>query len=160
VVKTSKLILVVEDNEAVRKAMKLLLEGDGYRVICAANGRDALDYLGRGELPFVILLDLSMPIMDGWQFCHRRRQDLVLAHIPVVLLSAEEDLGSLASTLSANGHLAKPIRIDALLSTVRQLVAEDDPRSSGRGKQTWSAERTAVPLSGSPRVSQPAALSW
>jgi CheY-like chemotaxis protein len=82
-VETSKLILVVEDNAAVRRAMKALLEAAGYRVTCAANGRDALDCLMRqGELPSVILLDLSMPVMDGWQFCCRQRQDSALSLIP------------------------------------------------------------------------------
>src|SRR4051812_43717388 len=84
---SDKHILVVEDNAALRQVMRAVLEAAGYRVACAANGREALDSLRAAEPPFVILLDLSMPVMDGWQFRERQRQTAGFASIPVLLLS-------------------------------------------------------------------------
>jgi CheY-like chemotaxis protein len=126
----AKHILVVEDNAPTRKAMKALLEAEGYRVGCAANGREGLDWLGRTELPSVILLDLNMPGMDGWQFRRHQQQDANLAGIPVVLLSSEHDLPRIAASLHAADYFPKPIELDDLLACVRSLT---EGQSHARG---------------------------
>src|SRR5262245_65206359 len=86
-------ILVVEDNSFTRDALLMLLCEKGYEVEGAADGQEALAGLGRGERPCLILLDLAMPRMNGWQFLEERQRDPALAAIPVVVLSAEDRSG-------------------------------------------------------------------
>src|SRR5947209_13870316 len=76
-----KHILIVDDDAATRTAMTLVLEGTGYRVASASDGREALDYLQRSERPDLILLDLMMPRMDGWQFRDQQWRSPALASI-------------------------------------------------------------------------------
>jgi len=123
---SDKLILVVEDDSTTRLALKTLLEAAGYRVACAANGREALDHLRRADLPWLILTDLSMPVMNGWQFRQEQQEDPALALIPVVVLSAEGDLPRTAALLGAAGHLTKPVEFDGLLEAIR-VLGEDLP---------------------------------
>src|SRR6266404_2870121 len=83
-------ILVVEDNADVRDAWEALLEGEGYRVVSAASGREALRWLRSSEvMPTLILLDLIMPGMNGWDFRAEQSQDETLASIPVIVVSAD-----------------------------------------------------------------------
>jgi CheY-like chemotaxis protein len=119
----NKHILVVEDNAAARDALAALLGAAGYSVACAANGREALDHLRGPHRPFLILLDLSMPVMDGWEFRARQRQSPSLASIPVILLSAEDDLPRLATSLGVASYFPKPVRPDGLLRAIRVLGA-------------------------------------
>ncbi len=113
-------ILVVEDDALTREALREALEGGGYGVACAADGRQALERLGQADLPALILLDLMMSGMDGWQF--RREQGVVpsLASIPVVVVTAASDALAAATALGAADYLQKPVEFDHLLETVRQ----------------------------------------
>jgi CheY-like chemotaxis protein len=88
-------------------------------VSTAANGREALALLRGRERPQLILLDLSMPVMSGWEFCRHRQRDPALASIPVVVFSADGDLGQTASSLGAAGYLQKPLEPEALVHTIR-----------------------------------------
>ncbi len=115
-----KHVLVVEDNEATREAFAMILSSVGYRVSTADNGQLALDCL-RTERPSVILLDLMMPIMDGYQFREAQRRDEELAHIPVIVCSALNEAHARAGTLHADDYLKKPVDVDALLEAVRRL---------------------------------------
>src|SRR5439155_12456386 len=83
----NRCVLVVEDDTDGRETLAELLEAEGYPVARAANGRQALDYLQRAGPPGLILLDLLMPVMDGYQFRQRQRQDPVLASIPIAVVS-------------------------------------------------------------------------
>jgi CheY-like chemotaxis protein len=115
-------ILVVEDDAVARQSMKTFLEGEGYRVACVANGQEGMDYLTKlAEPPNLILLDLSMPVMDGWQFRKRQRLAPAFASIPVVLLSAESNLAHIAASLGVNGYFLKPVELDGLLEVIRLL---------------------------------------
>src|SRR5262245_25567569 len=87
-VKSPQLILVVEDDEDTRLALTGLLEDEGYRTVGAAHGAEALRHLGTGERPQLILLDLMMPVMDGWEFRVAQKQNDALQSIPVIALSA------------------------------------------------------------------------
>jgi len=116
-----KTILVVYDDLEIRETIKDVLEEEGYRVDLAANGAEALAHLrtvdGSGAYPSLILLDLMMPEMNGWQFCDEQKKDPRLAIIPVLVISAasvNEKKGSIA------GHpfLKKPIELSRLLEAV------------------------------------------
>jgi len=115
-----KLVLLVEDNEATRQAVSLILESDGYQVMTAANGLNALDTLRQGSRPCVILLDLMMPVMDGWQFREEQRRDQALADIPVVVCTAADETRARSSNLEAAAYLSKPVEVVDLLNTIRR----------------------------------------
>jgi CheY-like chemotaxis protein len=115
-------ILVVEDDDRVRDALRALLMAAGYCVACAGNGREALDRLTQQERPFVILLDLGMPVMDGWHFRKELQRSPPLARIPVLLLSAEANLACEAASLGAAAWFPKPVELERLLETVRVLA--------------------------------------
>ena len=83
-----ELIMVVDDDEAIRTALTDLLESEGHRVVAAADGRQALARLSDGELPQVILLDLMMPGVDGWRFRAEQMVNPALASIPVIVITA------------------------------------------------------------------------
>jgi CheY-like chemotaxis protein len=115
------LVLVVEDHESTREAFALLLSSVGYRVATAPDGRQALEHLRHGERPCLILLDLMMPGMDGWQFREEQRRDEQLADIPVIVCSAAGNLRERAGRLQAASYLDKPIDPDLLLTTVYRV---------------------------------------
>lgn len=111
-------ILIVEDDADLREMMAQLLTLEGFRTETVANGQDALDYLRKGDPPDLILLDLMMPIMDGWEFRRRQREDPELAAVPVVVLSALDQ--ARAADLGGTAFLKKPLDFDRLLELVRQ----------------------------------------
>jgi CheY-like chemotaxis protein len=115
---SSRIVLVVDDDQDIRDALCELLEEEGYRAVAAANGQDALVYLKSREPPCVILLDLMMPIMDGWEFRRRQQHDPELASIPVVVITAAGDYR--ASTIAAERVLPKPLQLDHVLEALQQ----------------------------------------
>jgi CheY-like chemotaxis protein len=116
-------VLIVEDDADIRGAIVDALGTCGIDSIEAANGRDALDRLrGPGARPRVILLDIMMPLMDGWQFRAAQRSDPALADIPVVVLTAVGDAEQHARDMDAAGALKKPVRLTDLLDTVERLL--------------------------------------
>ena len=117
---TTKRILIIEDEEGTRSMLCLLLELEGYSVISAANGREALDRLGGAAPPHLILLDLAMPVMDAWEFRKCQQQDPALASVPLILFSGDDHLRRSAAALGAAGFLSKPIDIAKLLLTIRR----------------------------------------
>jgi CheY-like chemotaxis protein len=130
-------VLVVDDNAAVREVMASALGGQGYRVGTAADGREALELLRRGPLPDVILLDLMMPGMDGWEFLRERRHDAALAAVPVLIISALNEDQARAMALGVAGHLQKPVELEELGAALRQHTAMgcggEAPYAYGRG---------------------------
>jgi CheY-like chemotaxis protein len=115
-------VLVVEDDFAIRETLRELLEDEGYDVSWASNGREALELLAH-RAPRVILLDLMMPVMDGWEFRVAQQKDPALARIPVVVISADHALDQKVAALAVDGWLAKPFELDALLTTLRRYTA-------------------------------------
>ncbi len=114
-----RLVMVVEDDWDVRESIVEVLEDNDYRSMRAANGREALDRLRAAQSkPRVILLDIMMPIMDGWQFRALQRQDPELRSIPVVVLTAHANIEEAASRMKAAASLKKPIQLKTLLSIV------------------------------------------
>ena len=117
-------VLIVEDDADLREMMAQLLQLEGYRARTVSNGREALDYLKRIEMPDVILLDLMMPVMDGWEFRRRQMDDPAIAKVPVVVLSAVDQ--SRAQDLAGAPFLKKPLDFDRLLQLVRRFCAPVD----------------------------------
>ncbi len=114
-------ILVIEDDEIARAGIAAVLGREGYLVALAANGQEALDYLRGGSTPCLILLDMMMPAMDGWEFIKRRRQDAGFQAIPVLVTTALGIAGpDWAEALGACGILRKPIAAEDLLAEVRR----------------------------------------
>jgi CheY-like chemotaxis protein len=113
-------ILVVDDQPEIRTMFTVLLEDDGYSVATAANGREALDYLRRSaELPSLILLDIAMPVMTGWDFLREQQSDAALATIPVILMTARGHFDNQGRDIYATEYIHKPTELETLLATVR-----------------------------------------
>jgi CheY-like chemotaxis protein len=116
-------VLVVEDNAEVRQALVALLEGEGYRVVEATDGVSALRLLRTGEVqPCLIVLDLMMPRMSGWDFAREQSNDRRFAAIPVVVLSADP-LASQAERIGAAAVLPKPADPERFLETIGRHCA-------------------------------------
>jgi CheY-like chemotaxis protein len=112
-------ILIVEDDFDIRDALMQILEEEGYGVRGVANGQEALDLLAREPAPKLILLDLMMPVMNGWQFRAEQLKNPRLAGVPVLVISADPHLQPKAESLGAAGLLKKPISLDELLVAVK-----------------------------------------
>src|SRR5262245_46695358 len=108
----SKSILLVEDDTDIREALSYLLADQGYDVACAEDGQEALSYLHSGHKPAIILLDLMMPRMDGYQFRAAQRSEPEIASIPVILFSAAGNVVQRAKGLDVALALEKPVPFD------------------------------------------------
>ena len=133
-------VLVVDDNRTVREALVTLLEGRGFSARGVANGREALEALRGGFEACLILLDLTMPIMDGWRFRTLQRQDPKLAAIPVVVLATLSDAEKAAAKMGAVGGFAKPLE---KLEELVRLVATHCPHAPTKGVGSRAAQRAA-----------------
>jgi CheY-like chemotaxis protein len=116
-------VLAVEDEERISRLISTVLSSEGYKVITAADGSEALDAVEDAQ-PSVILLDLMMPGMDGWEFLrHLRERDI---DIPVVVVSAVRDLHVEARRLGVADHLSKPFDVQDLVKKVERLQPPAD----------------------------------
>jgi CheY-like chemotaxis protein len=112
-------ILIVDDEPEIRQLLSEVLVEEGYTVAHATNGREALTYLQTANpLPCVIILDLMMPSMNGWDFLQVRQHDPQLALIPIVVISAAHG-HTMAAALGVQSALDKPIDLERLLATVQ-----------------------------------------
>ena len=112
-------ILVVDDDESIRETLQMALELDNYDAALAGDGAEALQWLHHHPPPRLILLDLMMPVMDGWQMFEKLRQDERLSRIPVVVITAfGRDLGSVGQL----PVLKKPINLHDLQRVVANSV--------------------------------------
>lgn len=117
----SPVVLVVDDDPDILEALAEILETEGFEVRRARNGEEALERLGPQQ-PDLILLDLMMPVMDGWEFSQRMRQRPGTNNIPIIVLSADRNVGPKAKEIGAVGHLAKPFELGDLLDMVRSSL--------------------------------------
>jgi two-component system chemotaxis response regulator CheY len=115
-------VLAVDDDPAIREFLEMLLISEGYEVTTAPNGAAAIRLLDL-VMPAVILLDMRMPIMDGWQFLelYRRRPGV---KAPIVVLTAAQDDARRAAEAGADGYVAKPFAIDAVLHAIERSVPQ------------------------------------
>lgn len=114
-------ILLIEDDSNIMDVMKLSLELEGFKVFEAKNGREGLDLLNDGLRPNLIILDLMMPVMNGWEFLEAIRPDKKLSEIPIVVASAFSDK---TANLKHSPFLEKPIELAALLDTVKKYIRD------------------------------------
>ena len=115
-------ILLVDDDDDLRDVLGELLEECGYRVATAQNGLDALSYLRSNQPPWVVLLDLMMPVMDGATFREEQRRDEALEQIPVFLLTARGESDESLSDMGAARVFRKPIALAELLEAIEGVV--------------------------------------
>jgi signal transduction histidine kinase len=124
---SDRTLLVVEDDEDIRETLVSLLSMEGFRVTGCCNGHEALTWLRVSPKPDLILLDLRMPIMDGWQFRVAQKGDPQLASIPAIALSA--DSTPKAAAIDADAYLKKPVDYDTLLDTIDSLLVASEHRN-------------------------------
>ncbi len=133
------LVLVIDDDADIRTAIQDLLDGEGFATIGSADGQAALHLLADLPVrPAVILLDLMMPIVDGWTFCKIRQGIVTLMEIPVITISAASTDGT-SAPLRVDGSIKKPFDADALIEMVNQMVG----RKSFRGRTPAAAREYA-----------------
>jgi CheY-like chemotaxis protein len=118
-------VLVVEDRKTIRDGIVQALDKEGFVGIPAANGQEALDYLNAGGGAAVIVLDLMMPVMDGWTFRRAQRQQPQIASIPTIILSSL-DGRPVDGSMPAAAVFQKPVEIRTLIATIRTLCADRD----------------------------------
>jgi CheY-like chemotaxis protein len=125
-------VLLVEDDPDIREAIGDVLQEEGYTVAMADTGQQALDQLrGSDRLPDVILLDLMMPVMDGWKFRQEQKQHPAWEAIPVIVLSAVGNTQERAESIGASGCLRKPLDIDELLDMLEKVMPAAQPQLTG-----------------------------
>jgi len=115
---TRTTILVIDDDDDIREVLATLLDEAGFRVVTAANGREALEHLREDPQPDVILLDLMMPEMDGYQFRAEQQRDPALRAIPTLIVTAGT-VTSRVEALGAEAILRKPVGLRRLVDTIR-----------------------------------------
>jgi CheY-like chemotaxis protein len=114
-------VLVVDDEPAIRQLLEDLLSAEGHAVLSATDGRNALQQLRSGARPCVILLDLMMPLLDGWQTAQQLRGDPELRTIPFAVVAANPRYEADAYRMGAAAWLGKPLDLAVLLETVEHL---------------------------------------
>lgn len=122
------LIMVVEDHEFAREALAALLMTMGYDVVEAVNGREALAVLGKGPRPDLILLDLIMPEMDGWEFMKRQRRDWRLCTIPTIVITGVASHDPRCLEMPIVRFLHKPYTAEQLLAAIEAEVSPPTAR--------------------------------
>lgn len=113
-------VLVVDDDETIRDLVRMALAGEGYEVLTARNGQEALDQI-RDLEPALILLDMRMPVLDGWEFASKYRST-ARESAPIVVLTAASDAAHSAADIQADGHLAKPFDLYELFDLVARYT--------------------------------------
>ncbi len=111
-------VLVVDDDTSILDTVSSILSGEGYDVVSAATGQEALAAVARRQ-PLLILLDMRMPVMDGWAVARALREQGI--KVPIVVMTAAESAERWADEVGAEGYLAKPFGLDELLATVERF---------------------------------------
>ncbi len=127
-------VLVVDDSEVIRELISVNLELEGFEVVTAEDGQDALDRI-RDIRPDLVTLDVVMPRMDGFETAARLRADAATKHIPVVMVSAAAQEGDLqrGREIGVNAYITKPFQPEKLVQVVRELTA-----SAAAGDRAWT----------------------
>ena len=113
-------VMIVDDDDAIREALEDVLTDEGYRIVGMSDGQQALDYLNADGSPAAILLDLWMPVMDGWKFLDALLDDSRFSRIPLIVLTAARD--QRARELRVSEVLTKPVQLQQVLSALERLT--------------------------------------
>lgn len=119
---SNKRIVVIEDDRDIRESITEVLETEGYQVTTASNGEEGLKILDTSARPGLILLDLMMPVKDGFQFWEDLSKLPELSTIPIVIMSAAGRMDEKRTRIPAREYLRKPIELDQLLTTVEKHI--------------------------------------
>ena len=111
-------VLIIDDDEATRIALQSKLEEENFLVFTAENGQEGLEKLALIPKPILIILDLMMPIMDGWEFLEMRKKDPSVARIPVMVISSFFDQ---AKNIKADDFIKKPVDLNLLSEKIKKL---------------------------------------
>ena len=124
-------MLVVDDDDVIRQLITVNLELEGFEVVPAVDGQDALDKVKEADVQ-VVTLDVMMPRVDGWEAAARLRADPATAHVKVILLSARAQEADLqrGERIGVDAYLTKPFDPDELIDTVRRLMAQANAESA------------------------------
>ena len=128
-------LLLVEDDKDIRETLAEILVEEGYQVRAAKDGREALRSLDSAEqLPALILLDLMMPVMDGWKFREEQRKNAAWADIPIVVISADGRVADRLDSIDAAAYVRKPLDIEELVEVIaRAARPRPEPSPTGAG---------------------------
>lgn len=120
---TEPRLLLVDDDDDIREMLATILEADGFRIVTARNGHEALERIDE-ERPDLVILDMRMPVMDGWQLNRvlEERGD----RPPIVVVTAAADPAARAADIRAEGWLAKPFDIEELEHVIRRVLGDRD----------------------------------
>jgi CheY-like chemotaxis protein len=118
--KANKNVLVIDDDHDIRDLVVFYLNNQGYLATGVSNGEEAITHLQSAAQTDLIILDLMMPVMDAWEFRQAQQQDPAIGKIPVVLISATDEVSYEVEPLAASGFIRKPIDFNHLLATVEQ----------------------------------------
>lgn len=116
----TKKILIIEDNEAIATALNEVLSDSGYEIEVACNGKEGLDHLINRALPDLIILDLFMPMMNGFEFRLRQMKIPYLSNIPIIVMSADACVRNRCKQMHIDHFLKKPFELGDLLEIVEQ----------------------------------------
>jgi two-component system alkaline phosphatase synthesis response regulator PhoP len=118
-----KKILVVDDDPNIMKLLTFRLSAEGYNVVTASDGQEALDKV-RQEKPDLIILDITLPLLDGYQVCSTLRADEQYKYIPVVMLTASKEMKEIAVGLESGAvaYIQKPFKADVLLGIIKGFI--------------------------------------
>ena len=114
-----KTILIVEDDRDIREAMTELLESEDYHIISACDGGKALSLL-QDQKPNLILLDLMMPVKNGFEFRKEQLSNPQIADIPVIIMTADSNIDAKKANMMASDYIKKPLEIEAALMTIKK----------------------------------------
>ena len=126
----AKKILIVEDDENIRELLRLYLEHEGYEIVEAENGAEGLNQYKK-ENPDMLLLDVMMPVMDGWQVCKEIRKD---SKVPIIMITAKSETLDKVTGLEmgADDYIAKPLEMREVVARVRAVFRRFAPEDSGK----------------------------
>ena len=124
----SYVVMVIDDDADIRNVVGLILRQAGYEAVTAEHGREALDLIARNGPPDLILLDMNMPVMNGWAFAEEACKGSC-SDVPILVITAALDAQRSADQIGAAGHIGKPFELADLLGTVQQHLAQLTKRS-------------------------------
>src|SRR5262249_49816030 len=141
----ASVILVVDDDPDILEALTEILADEGFEVLAARHGEEALAHFATRP-PDLVLLDLMMPVMDGWEFASRMRKNPDWASVPILVLSADRNGGGKAREMGAIGYLRRPLEFSALWDVANTWLNSRARAKAGRSGPASACRRLGPPI--------------